>query len=348
MNGDVQRTVAHRLGVVSRHTAQETVRYTVAVLGGAGGIGQPLCLLLKESPVCCRYMKELRVYDVANTKGVVADLSHINTNVKVSSHTGPDALTSALYGADLVIIPAGVPRKPGMTRDDLFKINAGIVQTLMEGVAACCPRAWVAIISNPVNSTVPIASEVCKRAGVYGNERRVFGVTTLDVIRANAFVGLALGIDPKRVTVPVLGGHAGKTILPILSACVPRLDSISMDDRDALVTRIQNAGTEVVEAKAGTGSATLSMAYAAKEFATSCLKAMAGEDGIIECAYVASSMFKEVPFFSSPVRLGRDGIEEFVGGDILRNMTAKEKQGLESMLPELRQSIQKGVDFVHR
>jgi lactate/malate dehydrogenase, NAD binding domain len=63
---------------------------------------------------------------------------------------------------------AGVPRKPGMTRDDLFNINAGIVATLCEGIARHCPDAWVAIISNPVNSTVPIAAEVFKRAGGQG------------------------------------------------------------------------------------------------------------------------------------------------------------------------------------
>lgn len=88
---------------------------------------------------------------------------------------------------DLVIIPAGVPRKPGMTRDDLFNINAGIVQTLVEGVAKHCPNAVVNIISNPVNSTVPIAAEVLKKAGVY-NPRKLLGVTTLDVVRANTFV----------------------------------------------------------------------------------------------------------------------------------------------------------------
>lgn len=70
-------------------------------------------------------VRELRLYDVAPTAGVAADLSHIATPARVSAHTGPDALGDALYGADLVVIPAGVPRKPGMTRDDLFNINAG-------------------------------------------------------------------------------------------------------------------------------------------------------------------------------------------------------------------------------
>lgn len=88
---------------------------------------------------------------------------------------------------DLVIIPAGVPRKPGMTRDDLFNINAGIVRTLCEGIAKCCPNAIVNLISNPVNSTVPIAAEVFKKAGTY-DPKRLLGVTMLDVVRANTFV----------------------------------------------------------------------------------------------------------------------------------------------------------------
>ena len=70
-------------------------------------------------------MKELRLYDVANTAGVAADLSHIAPAPRITAHTGPGQLADALYGCDLVVIPAGVPRKPGMTRDDLFNINAG-------------------------------------------------------------------------------------------------------------------------------------------------------------------------------------------------------------------------------
>jgi malate dehydrogenase len=129
----------------------------VAVLGAAGGIGQPLSLLLKLSPL----IGELSLYDVANTPGVACDLSHISTGVQVKGYLGPQQLDAALQGCHLVVIPAGVPRKPGMTRDDLFNINASIVKGLCEAVARTCPTAWVAIISNPVNSTVPIAAEVC-------------------------------------------------------------------------------------------------------------------------------------------------------------------------------------------
>ena len=85
------------------------------------------------------------------------------------------------------MIPAGVPRKPGLSRDDLFNTNASIIRDLIQAVADAAPKALVAIISNPVNSTVPIASEVLKKAGKY-DPNRIFGVTTLDIVRSNAFV----------------------------------------------------------------------------------------------------------------------------------------------------------------
>ncbi|KAJ3000115.1 hypothetical protein NUW54_g6839 [Trametes sanguinea] len=185
------------------------------VLGAAGGIGQPLSLLLKTNPS----ITELSLYDIVNTPGVAADLSHIDTPAKVAGFLPPDeGLKKALTGADIVIIPAGVPRKPGMTRDDLFKINAGIVRDLAKGIAEAAPKAFVLVISNPVNSTVPIVAEVFKKAGVF-DPKKIFGVTTLDVVRASTFVSEVLGdlsLAPK-VTVPVVGGHSGVTIVPLLS-----------------------------------------------------------------------------------------------------------------------------------
>src|ERR1700761_2559444 len=99
--------------------------------------------------------------------------------------------------------------KPGMTRDDLFKINAGIVRDLITGAAQYAPKAFILVISNPVNSTVPIAAEVLKKAGVF-DPKRLFGVTTLDVVRAETFVAGIVGEkNPGKLTVPVIGGHSG-------------------------------------------------------------------------------------------------------------------------------------------
>lgn len=214
-------------------------------MGASGGIGQPLSLILKQSPL----VSHLSLYDVAHTPGVAADLSHINTRAQVTGHVGADQLKTALEGCQVVVIPAGVPRKPGMTRDDLFNTNASIVRDLADAAAKYCPKAFIAIISNPVNSTVPIASEVYKKNGVY-DPNRIFGVTTLDVVRANTFVAEAKGLDASKVNVPVIGGHAGITIIPLISRATPSV-TFPNDKLDALIKRIQDAGTEVVKAKAG-------------------------------------------------------------------------------------------------
>ena len=151
----------------------------VAVLGAAGGIGQALALLLKlQLPA----ESELALYDIAPvTPGVAKDVSHIPTAVKVEGFAGEDP-TPALKGADVVLISAGVARKPGMDRSDLFNINAGIVRNLIEHVAKTCPKACVGIITNPVNTTVAIAAylrgrrpigSVCPREKVLRDKNRI-------------------------------------------------------------------------------------------------------------------------------------------------------------------------------
>ncbi|KAK9949253.1 hypothetical protein M0R45_004786 [Rubus argutus] len=312
--------------------------FKVAILGAAGGIGQPLALLMKMNPL----VSVLHLYDVVNTPGVTSDISHMDTGAVVRGFLGQQQLEEALIGMELVIIPAGVPRKPGMTRDDLFNINAGIVKTLCEGIAKCCPNAIVNVISNPVNSTVPIAAEVFKKAGTF-DPKRLLGVTMLDVVRANTFVAEVLGLDPRDVDVPVVGGHAGVTILPLLSQVKPSC-SFTPKEVDYLTDRIQNGGTEVVEAKAGAGSATLSMAYAAVKFADACLRGLRGDSGVVECAFVASQV-TELPFFASKVRLGRTGVEEI---HPLGPLNEYERTGLEKAKKELAASIQKGVTFIRK
>ncbi|KAL0406752.1 UNVERIFIED_CONTAM: Malate dehydrogenase, mitochondrial [Sesamum latifolium] len=308
----------------------------VAILGAAGGIGQPLSLLMKLNPLVSR----LALYDIAGTPGVAADVSHINTRSEVKGYAAEEQLGEALEGSDVVIIPAGVPRKPGMTRDDLFKINAGIVKSLCEAIAKYCPNALVNMISNPVNSTVPIAAEVFKSKGVY-DERKLFGVTTLDVVRAKTFYAGKAKVNVADVNVPVIGGHAGITILPLLSQATPKAN-LSDEDIKALTKRTQDGGTEVVEAKAGKGSATLSMAYAGAVFADACLKGLNGAPDVVECSFVQSTV-TELPFFASKVRLGKNGVEEVLG---LGPLSDYEKQGLEALKPELKSSIEKGVAFV--
>ncbi|MDW6002002.1 malate dehydrogenase [Vibrio mangrovi] len=308
----------------------------VAVIGAAGGIGQALALLLKNHLPAG---SDLALYDIAPvTPGVAKDLSHIPTPVSINGYSGEDP-TPALEGADVVLISAGVARKPGMDRSDLFNVNAGIVKSLAEKIAVVCPDACVGIITNPVNTTVPIAAEVLKKAGVY-NKRKLFGITTLDVIRSETFVGELKGKNPQDVEVPVIGGHSGVTILPLLS----QVKDVEFSDEEvaSLTYRIQNAGTEVVEAKAGGGSATLSMGQAACRFGLSLVKALQGEPNVIECAYIESDNGL-APFFAQPVKLGKDGVEEVLSYGELSQF---EQDALKGMLETLNGDIQTGIDFV--
>ncbi|KAJ0368145.1 hypothetical protein COL154_002896 [Colletotrichum chrysophilum] len=114
----------------------------------------------------------------------------------------------------------------------LFKTNASIIADLATDVAKFCPTAFVGIITNPVNSTVPIAAEVLKKNGVF-NPQRLFGVTTLDVVRGSKFVADVLENDPRQLKVPVVGGHSGATILPLISQSEPKVQ-LSQEQIEAI------------------------------------------------------------------------------------------------------------------
>merc|ERR1740117_2265331 len=239
--------------------------FKVCVCGGSGGIGQPLSLLMALDD----NVAELSIYDLTIAMvppaGVAADLGHLEKKSKVSGYAKAldekaiDKLGDCLKGCDLVLVPAGMPRKPGQTRDDLFKINAGIAKGVVEACARHCPNAVVALIVNPVNSVVPAMGELYAKKGL--NPLNIVGVTTLDCVRANKFVGEATGKNPNFIRIPVVGGHAGTTILPLFSQdkTAKGIDAEKIPDLDK---KVQDAGTVVVEAKGGKGSATLSMAYA--------------------------------------------------------------------------------------
>jgi malate dehydrogenase len=255
-----------------------------------------------------------------------------------------------------------------MTRDDLFKINAGIVKTLIEGVAEFCPKAFILVISNPVNSTVPIAAEVLKKKGVF-DPKKLFGVTTLDVVRAETFVAEITGEkNPGKLYIPVIGGHSGETIVPLFSQAKPSVN-IPADKLDALVNRIQFGGDEVVKAKEGAGSATLSMAYAGYRyvsavhswdhwltigsFAEKVIKASKGEKGIIEPSYVylpgveggdAIAKATGTEYFSVPIELGPSGAEKAI--DVVSSANEQEQKLLKVCYEGLGGNITKGVEFV--
>lgn len=362
----------------------------VAILGAAGGIGQPLALLLM---LHSEYIQHLALYDLVHVRGVGADLSHIDRQCKVTTHLGPDELAECVRNCKVVIIPAGLAQKPGMSRDDLFGSNAKIVYNLARVCAQVAPQAQIALISNPVNSLVPLFCEVyshllCGKQHQQQHQapaqndsqqpvqqqqqahksegrhcafndcfRRIYGLTTLDVVRASTLTARSamfksepngLFKDPAKVQVPVVGGHAGKTIIPLLSQATPKLDRKRLAEDKAttstLIESIQEAGIEVLNAKKGAGSATLSMAYAACRFTISLLRAQQGEQNIVECAYVRHQqpIVQDLEYFSTPLVLGKDGYAKSLG---LGKVMPFEQQMIDDGARELRSSVAKGEDF---
>jgi len=319
--------------------AEPSGDFKVCVVGGAGGIGQPLSLLMASSPL----VKELVVIDLniamVPAEGVAADLGHLENKAKVTSLTltlnqdkAIDKAGEVLKGCDLVLVPAGMPRKPGQDRKDLLTVNADIAKGTVEACAKHCPEAVVALIVNPVNSVVPAMCELWKKKGL--NPKKIVGVTTLDCVRANKFVYEATG---KKVEVPVIGGHAGETILPVLSQCGASIPADKVVDMDK---RIQDAGTEVVKAKNGKGSATLSMAYAGARLGKAVLKGLKGLPAT-ECAYVESTI-TDLPYFASKVTFGKDGVKTV---HPMGKLNAHEQGRLEKMKEQLKGEIQDGLDY---
>lgn len=191
-----------------------------------------------------------------------------------------------------------------MSRDDLFSTNASVIRDLATAAARVAPKAHICIITNPVNSMVPIATRVYEKAGVY-DPKRIFGVSTLDVVRATRFLAGIVGQDPANTPVTVVGGHSGETIVPLFSQQLAAA-GITGEAYKQLVHRVQFGGDEVVQAKAGAGSATLSMAYAGAKFANALFRGLSGEKGVITPSYVRSPLFESegIDFFASNIELG--------------------------------------------
>jgi len=317
--------------------------FKVCVVGGAGGIGQPLSLLMAMDPL----VSELCVYDLTlamvPAAGVAADLSHINSRAKVSAYAfdkddkAIDKAEECLTGCHLVLVPAGVPRKPGQDRKDLLGINAGIAKNIVEACAKFCPDAVIGLIVNPVNSVVPAMCEMWKKKGL--NPAKICGVTSLDILRANKFVYELTGAPIGGIEIPVIGGHAGTTILPLFSQDKAAA-TIAADKIPELDKKVQDAGTVVVSAKGGKGSATLSMACAASRFAKAVLAGLNGTD-TVECAYVMSSI-TELPYFASKVTFGKEGVKEV---HPIGELSVYEKERLAGLMATLKEEIDAGLEY---
>jgi malate dehydrogenase len=279
-------------------------------LVGAGQIGGTLALLagLKE-------LGDVVLFDVVEgvPQGKGLDIAQMSTVEGFDANYLGTNDYSGLKGADVVIVTAGVPRKPGMTRDDLIGINAKVIATVAENIKQHCPNAFVIVVTNPLDVMVWVMREL---SGLPHN--KVVGMAgVLDSARFRLFLANEFKVSVEDVTAFVLGGH-GDTMVPLIRystvAGIPVPDLIKMgwstqDKIDAIVKRTRDGGAEIVNLLK-TGSAFYAPAASAIEMAASYLR---DKKRVLPCAAWLTGQYgvKDL-YVGVPVIIGANGVEKIV------------------------------------
>ena len=285
---------------------------------GAGNVGATIAQRLVEKELC-----DVALIDIIEglPQGKALDLSEAAPIEKHDAHLSGSNSYEASAESDIIIITAGIPRKPGMSRDDLISTNAGIVKTVTQQAAELSPKAILIIVSNPLDAMCQVAYEA---SGFPRN--RVMGMAgVLDSARFRAFIAMELNVSVENIHAFVLGGHGDSMVpLPRYStvAGIPITELLSKERIDAILDRTRTGGAEIV-GLLKTGSAFYAPASAAVEMAESILK---DKKKILPCAaYLEGEYGIRDLFIGVPVKLGKNGIEEIVQ----ISLTDDEKEALQ-------------------
>jgi malate dehydrogenase len=303
-------------------------RPKIALIGG-GNIGGVLA-----EQIAYRELGDPVLFDVVEglPQGKALDMAEGAPLVGADADISGTNDYSGIAGADLVIITAGLARKPGMSRDDLLNTNLAIMKQVAEGVKKNAPDAIVIVVSNPLDAMVYTFKEV---SGFPKN--RVIGMAgVLDSARFRAFVAWELGVSVEDVTALVLGGH-GDTMVPLVRYCtvagIPVSKLLSQDKIDAIVERTKGAGGEVV-GLLKTGSAFVSPALSAIEMAESILK---DKKRVLACACLLEGEYGvDGLYVGVPCVLGATGLERVIEVDL----DAAEKKAFDASVDHVRSLVQ--------
>ena len=270
---------------------------------GAGNVGATAAQRLAEKELC-----DVVLVDIIEgvPQGKALDLAQAAPIEKHDAHLTGDNAYDATAGSDIVIITAGIPRKPGMSRDDLLTTNAGIVKKVTQEVAGRSPQAVLIIVSNPLDAMCHVAFDASKFP-----KQRVIGMAgVLDSARFRAFIAMELKVSVENTHAFVLGGH-GDTMVPLPRyssvAGIPITELMTPERIEALVQRTRTGGAEIV-GLLKTGSAFYAPASAAVEMAESILK---DKKKVLPCAaYLEGEYGIRDLFIGVPVKLGAKGVEQ--------------------------------------
>ena len=236
-------------------------------------------------------------------------------------------------GSDIVVVTAGLPRKPGMSRDDLLEANARIVGEVAKNIRKTSPKAIVIVVSNPLDVMTYLMMKVTKFP-----PKRVFGMAgVLDTARYRSFIALELGVSVRDISAMVLGGH-GDSMVPLprytTVSGVPLTELLDQAAIDRLIQRTRDGGAEIVKLLK-TGSAFYAPAAAVVEMVDSVVN---NKSRMLPCACHLDGEYglKDV-YVGVPARLGRGGVEEVIE----LKLSAKEKKMLQSSADEVKANIAK-------
>ncbi len=284
---------------------------------GAGNVGATAAQRLAEKELC-----DVVLIDIIDgvSQGKSLDLAEAAPIEKHDAHiTGANSYEASV-NSDIVIITAGIPRKPGMSRDDLLATNRGIMKGVVKQIAQFSPQTILIIVSNPLDAMCHVAMD----ASGFPKERVIGMAGVLDSARFRAFIAAELNVSVENISALVLGGH-GDTMVPLprfsTVSGIPITELMPAERIEVLANRTRNGGAEIVSLLK-TGSAYYAPASAAVEMAESILK---DKKKILPCAaYLTGEYGISGLFVGVPVKLGRNGVEQIIS----LNLTVEEKQAL--------------------
>ena len=304
-------------------------RKKISLIGG-GQIGGNLALIASQ-----KELGDVVIFDIPQSEGMVKgkalDIMQLRPHDGYDTNITGTSDYNDIKDSDVVIITAGIPRKPGMDREDLMSINLGIMKDVATNVKKYAPESFVIVISNPLDAMVYAFHKV---SGFKKN--KVIGMAgALDSGRFRAFIAMETGYSVQDVTCMVLGGH-GDSMVPITRLAtiggVPVTDLISPDRLKEIEDRTRFAGGELVKLF-GNGSAFYAPAQCAIEMAESFLK---DKKRVIPCAALCEGEFGiDGYFIGVPTVIGSDGIEKIIEFDL----TDDEKDALEDTLNAVKKTV---------
>tara|TARA_B100001540_G_C15735216_1_gene609544 strand:- start:365 stop:1300 length:936 start_codon:yes stop_codon:yes gene_type:complete len=305
-------------------------RAKISLIGG-GQIGGNLALLAAQ-----KELGDIKIFDIPNAEGMVKGKAL--DIMQLRPHDGYDANITGtsdwneLKDSDVFIVTAGIPRKPGMNREDLLDINLGIMKDVASNIKKVAPNSFVIIISNPLDAMV---YAFYKTSGFSKN--MVVGMAgALDSARFRTFIAMEVGCSVQDVTCMVLGGH-GDTMVPITRlgtiGGVPIESLVPPDKLEKIVNRTRFAGGEIVKLF-GNGSAFYAPAQSAIEMAESFLR---DKKRVIPCASLCEGEFGiDGYFIGVPSLIGKDGVEKILEFDLSGN----EKAALNNTLDAVKKTVE--------